>query len=102
MTYGNKQYVIVETLKAASGIEFPQKIYWLDGRCFKVDSVDSIRPLPKSKDGAVCCTVTVNRRPASLYKDSGGWYVIPKERITKESLAAMDRARVLRTMGQKQ
>lgn len=94
-----RQYVIVHTSKTVSGVEVPGRIYWLDGRCFEVDSVVYIKPLPKSQDGATCFTVVVNNRRTFIYKDYRGWYVYPKEKITKESLAEMEKARVARSLG---
>ena len=47
-----KQYLLVDTSKTMSGIEGPRIVYWLDGRQWEVDSVQFIKPVPKSMDGA--------------------------------------------------
>ena len=93
-----RQYLLVDTSKTMSGIEVPRKIYWFDGRCFEVDSVQFIKPVPKSMDGATCFTVIIAGRKANIYKDYRGWYVYPKEKLTDEDLAAMYKNRVLKTL----
>lgn len=89
-----RQYVLIDTAKTVSGIEVPNKIYWFDGRCFEVDSIEQIKPLPKAKDGTTLFTVVIAGRRKSVYKDYRGWYVYPTVAITKESLAEMERVRV--------
>ena len=89
-----RQYVLVDTAKTVSGIEVPNKIYWFDGRCFEVDSIEQIKPLPKAKDGATLFTVVIGGARRSIYKDYRGWYVYPRVAITKESMAEMERTRV--------
>ena len=97
MTVGRKrQYVLVDTAKTVSGIEVPNKIYWFDGRCFEVDSIEQIKPLPKAKDGTTLFTVIIAGKRKSIYKDYRGWYVYPTVAITEESLAELERACVRR------
>ena len=93
-----RQYVLVDTAKTVSGIEVPNKIYWFDGRCFEVDSIEQIKPLPKAKDGATLFTVVIGGTRRSIYKDYRGWYVYPRVALTDESLAEMRKACVMRSL----
>ena len=93
-----RQYLLVDTSKTMSGIEVPRIVYWLDGRRWEVDSVQFIRPVPKSMDGATCFTVIIAGRKANIYKDYRGWYVYPKEKLTDGDIAEMRKKCVLRTL----
>ena len=95
MTYdSSRQYIVVDTAKSACGIDMPRRIYWFDGRCFEVDSVQCIRPVANSKDGATLFTVITGGKKACVYRDYRGWYVYPKKRLTPEDIAKMERKRI--------
>ena len=93
-----RQYVLVDTAKTLSGIEIPRQVHWFDGRCFEIDSVQYIKPIPKAQDGTTCFNVIINGIRTSIFKDYRGWYVFPKENITAESLEEMRKECVRRSI----
>ncbi len=97
-----RQYLLVDTSKTMPGIEVPRIVYWLDGRQWEVDSVQFIKPVPKSMDGATCFTVIIAGRRANIYKDYRGWYVYPKEKLTDGDIEEMHKKRVLKSLPQTQ
>ena len=93
-----RQYLLVDTAKTMSGIEIPQRVYWFDGRCWEIESVNMIMPVPKSKDGTTRFSVVINKRKAEIYKDFRGWYVYPKESITEDDIAEMKKERLKKVL----
>ena len=57
-----RQYLLVDTARTASGIEVPQRVYWFDGRSWEVESVNLIMPVPKAKDGMTRFNISINKK----------------------------------------
>ena len=93
-----RQYLLVDTAKTASGIEVPQRVYWFDGRSWEVESVNMIMPVPKAMDGTTRFNISINKKKADIYKDFRGWFVYPKSQINDEDLEAMRKECVRRTL----
>lgn len=57
-----RQYLLVDTARTASGNEVPQRVYWFDGRSWEVESVNLIMPVPKAKDGMTRFNISINKK----------------------------------------
>ena len=90
-----RQYLLVDTSKTMSGIEVPRIVYWLDGRQWEVDSVQFIKPVPKSMDGATCFTVIIAADEQTSTKTTADGTFIPKEKLTDGDIEEMHKKRVL-------
>ena len=43
-----RYYVLVDTARSQSGIPIPSKLYWYDGRSWKMDKVELMQPVPNA------------------------------------------------------
>ena len=81
-----RYYVLVDMARSQSGIPIPSKLYWYDGRSWKIDKVELMQPVPNAMDGSVRYAVIIGETKTYIYKDKMGWYVYPKEKIIAKDI----------------
>jgi len=73
----NKKYVRVDVSVLTDGTQYPQRIYWPDGRSWNVDRVLHMACPVQNEFEGIRYTILIGSAEKYIYRVRSKWYVEP-------------------------